>query len=362
MNLLDKNITTINGYIMSANTPVVKIEDGEIKEINKKLAPLHFLSNKSVETWLEKRAIDSHRTNSRLLKKALRLENRDDLSTVLAVNAVTITDNYWFKSADENLTWDDVKFKENLFDNLALNGDPDGFSKEPSRTPELTNIGSFEKCWRLINNKWWLFKSGNDNQIFSELFIYYLGEELGFKMAHYEYDNGYIKTIDFTNNGEYNFEPISSVLNDNEDYNDNFEYFYKISFNMAEDYLKMIYLDSICYNMDRHTNNYGILRNSKTGDFVSLAPNFDNNIALISNGYPKNVLRNEDGLLKFLFEFFSKNHKAKEMFRKIKIPEITEKMVRNQINKIPIKVDDDFIVKFIINGQDQIKKELKINA
>lgn len=62
--------------------------------------------------------------NSRLLKKALRLVERDDISTVLAVNAVTITDNYWFQEERSPLTWEDVRFKENLFDNLALRGDP----------------------------------------------------------------------------------------------------------------------------------------------------------------------------------------------------------------------------------------------
>lgn len=84
---------------------------------------------------------DSHRANSRLLKKALRLAERDDISTVLSVNAVTITDNYWYRPEGSALAWEDVRFKENLFDRLALCGDPDSFSQRPSRTPELTNTG-----------------------------------------------------------------------------------------------------------------------------------------------------------------------------------------------------------------------------
>ena len=110
----------ISGQIMSANIPVVEVENGIVKSVNKELAPLFFTRSLDFTAWLESRAIDSHRTNSRLLKKALRLSNKDDANTVLAVNAVTITDNYWFKETGSDLTWEDVRFKENFFDKLAL--------------------------------------------------------------------------------------------------------------------------------------------------------------------------------------------------------------------------------------------------
>ncbi len=343
-----------SGYVMSADKQVVRIENGLVVDVDKQFAPLHFINGKDFTSWLEGRAIDSHRANSRLLKKVLRLANRDDANTALAVNAVTITDNYWFKADGENLTWTEVKFNENVFDNLALKGDPDSFSQKPSRTPELTNIGSFEKCWRLINGDWWMYKSGNDNQIFSELFIYHLGKELGFNMAKYEYDNGYVKTKDFTD-GKVNFEPIGSVMGDNEDYSDNFNYFMTLSKDIAVDYLKMLYLDSICYNMDRHTNNYGLLRNIETGKVISLAPNYDNNIALIANGYPKDVSRKKDGILRFFFEFLDSNGTARELFKTIDIPVITKGMIAECISKIPVKAESDFIIKFVLNGQEKIK-------
>lgn len=343
-----------SGYVMSADKQVVRIENGLVVDVDKQFAPLHFINGKDFTSWLEGRAIDSHRANSRLLKKVLRLANRDDANTTLAVNAVTITDNYWFKVDGENLTWTEVKFNENVFDNLALKGDPDSFSQKPSRTPELTNIGSFEKCWRLIDGEWWMYKSGNNNQIFSELFIYHLGKELGFNMAKYEYDNGYVKTKDFTD-GKVNFEPIGSVMGDNEDYSDNFNYFMTLSKDIAVDYLKMLYLDSICYNMDRHTNNYGLLRNIETGKVISLAPNYDNNIALIANGYPKDVSRKKDGILRFFFEFLDSNGTARELFKTIDIPVITKEMIAECISKIPVKAESDFIIKFVLNGQEKIK-------
>lgn len=345
---------SLNGKIMSTDIPVATIKNGVVVDKNEKLAPLFFNRCDNVSAWLKGRAIDSHRANSRLLKKALRLQNKDEISTVLAVNAVTITDNFWFCEDGSDLTWDDVRFKENYFDSLALCGDPDSFNQKPSRTPELTNIGSYEKCWRLIDSAWWMYKSGNENELFSELFICKLGSSLGFDMAYYEMDDGYIRTKDFTENGRYNFESAESLVGDDEDYCKNFDVFYSISENLAEDYLKLIYLDTICMNMDRHTKNYGVLRDPKTGNIVKLAPNYDNNIALISRGYPRFIKRKNDTLIDLFIELLESNKEALRLFKDLNIPVITDELIRRCISETPFDVDGDKISEFILNGQKRI--------
>ena len=55
--------------------------------------------------------------------------------------------------------------------------------------------------------------------------------------------------------------------------------------------------------MDRHTENFGLLRDVETGNIISLALNYDNNIALISKGYPSDVTRENDGLIRFFRDF-----------------------------------------------------------
>ena len=159
----------LNGYIMSGDKIIATVENSIIMSYDEKLFPFYLKKTKDVEQWIRERSIDSNRINSRLLKKALRISSYDELKTALSVNAATVTDTYWFKEKNSSLTFDDIRFRENLFDNLALRGDPNGFSLKPSRTPELTNTGSFEKCWRLIDGKWWLYKSGNELEYFSEL-------------------------------------------------------------------------------------------------------------------------------------------------------------------------------------------------
>ena len=122
--------------LMSKDNCIARIHDDILEIVNEALLPLYLKRTRNIEEWLSMRAIDEHRTNSRLLKRALRLENKDDVHTVLRFNAATITDTYWMKPTDSSLTYDEVRFKENLFDMLALKGDINSFNQKPSRTPE----------------------------------------------------------------------------------------------------------------------------------------------------------------------------------------------------------------------------------
>lgn len=341
--------------ILSGDTVVAEWENNNLKIVNENLLPLYLKNTGNVEKWLETRAIDHHRANSRLLKKALRLAERDDVSSVLSVNAVTITDNYWIKPLDSTLTYSDVRFDNDYFSNLALTGSYDSFNKaansKNSRTPELTNTGSFEKCWKLKNGIWWMYKKANHEELFSELFIYKLGLRLNFKMAEYERGNKVIKTKDFTDNASVNFEPAFAFMGDNEDYIETSEMLKLICPNAIGDYVKMLFLDTICANPDRHTFNFGILRDTNSGKILGLAPNFDNNMALISRGYPNNIQRKNDLLIKLFNELMEHDSRLK-----CYIPDLSEDMVVGVIKSIGMKVQTKKITEFIMNGYNMIEK------
>ena len=273
--------------LLSKDIPIAKIVGGVLEPLEPSRLPLFVKRTGDVKAWLESRAIDGHRTNSRLLKRALRLEHKDDLATVLTVNAATITDNYWVKPLEDiDTRYNDVRFKTNLFDNLALTGDVNCFDQPPSRTPELTNTGSFEKCWRLEQGEWWMYKAGKQEELFSELLAFKIGQALGLPMAEYRADSGFIKSQDFTDNARVDFEPALSIIGDISDYIKIYETLFPISETIAQQYVMMCYFDGLIYNMDRHEHNFGVLRDGDTGEVLSLAPLFDHNIAMISRGYP----------------------------------------------------------------------------
>ena len=339
--------------IMNRDVVVAKWINNQLKIIEPNLIPLQLKRSSDVNKWLETRAIDCHRANSRLLKKALRLTEKDDLSTVISVNGVTITDSYWVKTPESKLTYADIRFDNDYFSNLALTGNYDSFNRvansKHSRTPELTNIGSFEKCWKLKNGEWWMHKKANHEEMFSELFVYNLGLSLGFNMAEYERSKGYIQTKDFTENAKVNFEPAFSFIGDNEDYIDNVEKLKELCPQCVGDYVKMLFLDTICGNPDRHTFNYGILRDAKTGKIISLAPNFDNNMALISRGYPKNIKRTNDLLIKLFNELLEYDKSLKQY-----VPVLKEDTIKKVLNTLNMRVKSKQIIEFVMNGYRKI--------
>ena len=340
--------------IMSGNITVARWKNNELTVLNDTLLPLFLRRVHNADMWLETRAIDSHRANSRLLKKALRLQEKDDISTVIHVNGATITDNYWIKPFDSNLNYNDVKFDNDYFSRLALKGNYDSFNRaansKHTKTPELTNIGSFEKCWRLIDGKWWMYKIANHNEQFSELFTYELGKSIGMNMAIYERGNGCIKSLDFTNGASVNFEPASAFMGDNEEYEDVIKTLEKLCPTAIPDYIRMIFLDAVVANPDRHTSNFGLMRDIKTGKLLGLAPIFDHNMALISRGYPSRP--NKGDLLITLFNDLTDKHSEYKKY----IPEINEILVRNIIDKLNMRVRTQEIVNLVIGRYQLVKR------
>lgn len=336
-------------YIMSRDHITAKWQNNKLDIVNQDLLPIYLKNTGNVNKWLETRAIDCHRAHSRLLKKALRLSEKDDISTVMTVNAATITDCYWIKPLDSELRYSDVSFDNDYFSKLALTGSYDSFNRaansKTSKTPELTNTGSFEKCWKLDGNEWWMHKQANHEEMFSELFIYRLGLELGFNMAEYKRGKGIIKTKDFTNHAAVCFEPAYSFMGDNEDYIETLNKLKELCPAAIEDYVKMLFLDTICANPDRHTFNFGILRNSENGRILGLAPNFDNNMALISRGYPKNISRKRDVLIKLFNELLEHDASLKKY-----IPDVTDDMILSVIKPVGMRVKSKHITEFIMNG------------
>lgn len=63
-------------YIMSDDTTVAKWENNELTVINTSLLPLYLKRVHNADMWLETRAIDSHRANSRLLKKSAQAQRK----------------------------------------------------------------------------------------------------------------------------------------------------------------------------------------------------------------------------------------------------------------------------------------------
>ncbi len=359
---LCKSSLSLTGDIMEQDEVVATFKEGDLIWMDKDRAPLIFKRSTRLEPWLKGRAIDSHRTHSRLLKKALRIVTENDEQVSLYVHAVTLTDDYWFRPQKSKLHYKEVSFTSDLYSDLALNGNPYSLPSIGRITPELTTVGSFEKCWKRIDGQWYMLKKGTGDELFSECFCSELAKALDIPTARYFLSGDCIWTPNFAM--DVNFEPMSSIAGEDDRYEHIFPLVSSISEDLAKQYLLLVFFDCLVNNIDRHNENCGFLRNRKTGKIISLAPNFDNNIALTAvNGYPHDIKRYEDGLINIFKKFLRKNKEASRVFSSMKLPTLTEDTIKRILSASVLKTDEKTLVDYLMDGYkrlEEIQNDIKI--
>lgn len=354
----------LNGYLMHKDNLVAKIENTELLEVlNKDLLPIIMINENlgSFDAWLQTRVIDTHRTNSRQIRRRLSVKSEVPKEIVIKARAISITDSYWLKWDNEDITYSQVRSRlSDGLNTIALYGNIDKIDfSHLDITPELTNIGSFEKCWKLIDGHWYMIKKGSYKENFAEVLISNIAIHLGFNAVKYEaIDEGkLVKCQDFTNSGEVDFEPMFSFVRDYWDIDTSIEIINELGY--IEDFLNITFIDALCYNIDRHTFNFGIL--IKDGEPIGLAPNFDNNLGL------SGVL-NDKGLEKTWYStsFTRNNYMPVLKEYNYKIPKVSldeiNIIINDTIKEFPTLMDDgDFIntvSKIIKNNYEEILKVL----
>ncbi|MCQ2560852.1 MAG: hypothetical protein MJ186_02285 [Clostridia bacterium] len=337
----------LTGDLMMGDTVAAHFEDGKATFIDEKKCPLLIKRTGNLYDFLASRAIDRDRVHSRLLKKFLNLGNAEDVTVALYSYGATITDNYWFKAKGSKLKYKDISFEYDFYSDLVLKGTVGYVPRSPKHSPQLTLTGSYEKCWKLVDGTWYLFKQGSEDEIFSELFSSKLAAALGVPSAVYEYDEGYIRTKNIAD--VYNIEPISSIAGEDDSFGNVFNAIIGISEDIAVQYLQLILFDFIVYNVDRHNENCALFRDKITGEIVSLAPNYDNNIALLAA--TQNLVFNAryDGIARYITRFLNESAVASNLISKVQFLPVSEAQLKEIFDSIPIKRDEQTIAKYVLS-------------
>lgn len=136
------------------------------------------------------------------------------------------------------------------------------------------------------------------------------------------------------------------------DYVYNYRVFQTISQDLADQYFEIILMDTVCLNADRHTNNYGVLRNPNTGEILCLAPNFDNNIALISRGYSPTP-RKPDIFGDDLRTLQNETNAAGLYAARHPLPVVTASMIDQAYAATGMQADLNYLHQFVLTGYQQ---------
>ena len=156
-------------------------------------------------------------------------------------HALSLNDTFWIKPVSSQLQWENVSLYQNQFDETIAKIAFEGglYGKEFTTTsPEFGTSGSFAKYHDKLASKRKLFTSERE---------------------------GYVPITKF-------FDKIVSV----KDILEKFQEYY-----CEEDFRRMIVLDALILNTDRHMGNYGFIVNNETMQVKRMAPMFDHNQSLL---------------------------------------------------------------------------------
>lgn len=299
--------------LMNKNTEVLVAEyDEGIKGFNKiieikniEYAPLILKKSYEKDTdirlelngWFRNRGIPSWRDKLDILLSRLNVSSPEELLDKSF--ALSLSDQYWLKPNDSDISYDDINFFDNDFDSIDFleasfsNTNSINITDNSLRTPNNTTDGMLKKTWIIENDKRYLLKGGYKNDIlqpFNEVLASKICERLGFNHVTYTLDvikDKVVSKCECFVNKDTELVPASQIMhnihkNQNiEDYNEYIKILEEHNIENVREKLENMYiLDYIILNEDRHLNNFGIIRDVNTLKWLDIAPIFDNGQSL----------------------------------------------------------------------------------
>ncbi len=320
---------------------------------NEKYAPLGMIKNDEVDKnafnkWWKNRQIPASRNNLKEVLKNLNIYDSDNFDLLESkAYCLSLSDQYWVKRINDNITWDEINFFDNSFSEdigkILFNGGKT--TDELSlNTPDMTSNGNYEKRWKIINGKRFLIKAGNKilNQepfnevIATKLYQRILNED---EYVKYELATENNRTVSICENfitKDTELIPAWKIMecfdikckNKYEHYIKSLE---KLNIKNARLLIdKMITCDYILANKDRHCNNFGVIRNVNTLKFERICPIYDNGCSL---WYDENDI--------YVGEFF-----------------LTKPFLEHEVMQLDLVKDFDWLDISLLDGFDKEVKDI----
>jgi hypothetical protein len=310
-------------YILKhRDTPVAEFEINRrynrvnyLNIIDDKFSPVNTKEDElsqgiSFNSWLSERCVPNSREGVDRLKRHYKIEDVKQL--MLYMYGLSLSDHYWIDRKPFNNKWDKINLFENLYDEITgeILFDKDlklveNYENIGRRNPNVTTGGSLRKYWRYNknDNRSYLVKAGSKKDYqepFNECFSHLLLEKLNFEHTPYfleKIGNEYVSICPCIADKETEMVSAGDLMR---------KYGIEKSYNafvglgekkgciyFKDEVNRMIILDYLTDNIDRHWYNFGILRNSQDGSWKGLIPIFDNGYSLWNKDFVNSEVLSE---------------------------------------------------------------------
>lgn len=314
----DDEVSTMRSKLMHKQIAVAELEldeaTGVIHRILHLFAPEHLPvgvrmskgmpERASLNDWWLERSIPASRSGIRDALDVLDISSTRGLLS--RCFGFSLSDQYWICPEGSDITWENMNFFDNAFaEDIGdvLLGQRKRADAINFSSPDNTSDGNLKKRWKIIDGKRMLIKGGSNpfrQQPFNEVIAAGIMNRL--QMDHIPYsviwDHGapYSVCEDFVT-GETELIPAWRIMQTQKKANDVSVYQHFINCaealgipNVVPFLDRMIVLDYLIANEDRHLNNFGALRHAQSLEWIGMAPVYDSGSSLGYDKMPADIM------------------------------------------------------------------------
>ena len=249
----------------------------------------HGVDKTMLAKWWAKRSIPASRSGLRETLDLLHMSVPQEL--LAKCYGLSLSDQYWISPKDKPLMWKEINFFDHDFSedvgNLLFGYGE--FSDSMSLiSPDNTSDGQLIKKWKIADGKRVLIKGGSNpyqQEPLCEVIASGIAERLCIPHTKYtllwEHEKPFSVCQDFITS-ETELVSAYHIMQSRKKPNDISDYEFYLNCaeqlgvkNIREQTEKMIVLDFLIGNEDRHFNNFGLIRNAVTLEWIGAAPIFD---------------------------------------------------------------------------------------
>ncbi|MBQ3290168.1 MAG: HTH domain-containing protein [Kiritimatiellae bacterium] len=256
-----------------------------VNEAERRFLPLDMkgeATDEALWTWLTRRTVPRNRRHIEELMARLGLNSRNIQGIVRLCRGLSVNDVYWVDDEKFSNTWANVNLYTNPFTEaislVAFSGEGPDFQGQWTSSPEFTTNGMLAKCWRRLDGKVLLYKSGTEGasntgfEPYSEYYAAQIAEAMGLNHVSYglaRFKGRLCSTCPLFTSDKYGYIPAGRLVTRDEALAD-------------PRFAEIFFFDAIIFNTDRHMGNFGYLIDNDTNEIVGAAPIFDNGYGLFS--------------------------------------------------------------------------------
>ena len=315
-------------YLMCKDTPVIKINtnEGEYEILTPELIPYQLRGKfrempselpktkyelnqyliagqknyEAIISYAASRVLPLTRENAKKIYQLFGYEQLQDeyskAKIAFLCKSVSLQDNYWFKTQNEDIKWEDVNLRTNhlseIVAQVALHGTSLSLTGDVC-TPELNGQGAYAKAWKREHGDLWLHKTGA-GQTDTESKIEVMTSKLLDKC-----NVNHIRYFDGLSNNRYTCK-CKCMTTDNTSMLPGMDLIAYCNVNGinpdseimridSDSIYKMWIVDYLISNRDRHGMNWGYFYDANTMEIKGCHPLYDHN-----NAFDESLMQNPD--------------------------------------------------------------------